>query len=102
MSVGAGFVEATPAQPKMETKTQISSPFIAQASAPAAAIAASAEVKQAVEVEEPAIPSKNNGAVAQAIAMSQEHMARSKTARQGQSKFLGDLPEPNSRCALAT
>ncbi len=100
MSVAAGFVEATPAQPKMETKTQISSPFIAQASAPAAAIAASAEVKQAVEVEEPAIPAKNNGAVAQAIGISQEHVAEIKTAIQAQQKFLGELVEQSSRWEL--
>ncbi len=100
MSVAAGFVEATAAQPKAETKTQISSPFIAQASAPTATVAPSAEVKQAVEVEGPAIPAKNNGVVAQAIGISQEHVAEIKTAIQAQQKFLGELVEQSSRWEL--
>src|SRR6266699_3186997 len=100
MSAAAGFGRATPAQPKAETKTQISSPLIAQASAPTATVAPSAEVKQAAEVEGPAIPAKNNGVVAQAIGISQEHVAEIKTAIQAQQKFLGELVEQSSRWEL--
>src|SRR6202521_2035303 len=50
-SAAPSFAAAIPAQPKAETKTQFSSPFTAQASAPPATIATSAEVKRIVEAE---------------------------------------------------
>ncbi len=93
-----GFVGALPARPKAQTKAQFSSPFVAQASAPAATVAASAGVKQAVEA--PAIPAKNDGAVAQAIGISQEHVAEIKAAIHAQQKFLGELVEQSSRWEL--
>ncbi len=99
-SAAPSFVAAIPAQPKTETKTQFSSPFAAQASAPPATIAASAEVKQEVEAEEPGIPAKSNDAAAQAIGISQEHVAEIKTAIQAQQKFLGELVEQSSRWEL--
>jgi len=85
---------------KAETKTQFSSPFAAQASAPPATVAASAEVKRAVEAEESGIPAKTNGAAPQAIGISQEHVAEIKAAIQAQQKFLGELVEQSSRWEL--
>jgi DNA polymerase-3 subunit gamma/tau len=99
-SAAPSFVAAIPAQPKAETKTQSSSPFVAQASAPPATVAASAEVKQEVDTEELGIPAKSNGAAAQAIGISQEHVAEIKTAIQAQQKFLGELVEQSSRWEL--
>src|SRR6266446_3355323 len=63
------FAAAISSQPK----TQFSSPFAA--SAPPAAVAASAEVKQAVEEEEPGMPAKGHGAAALAIGIAQEQVA---------------------------
>src|SRR6267143_1516184 len=99
-SAAPSFAAGIPAQPKAETKTQFSSPFAAQASAPPATIATSAEVKQAVEAEESGIPAKGNGATAQAIGISQEHVAEIKAAIQAQQKFLGELVEQSSRWEL--
>ncbi|HEV1994336.1 MAG TPA: hypothetical protein VGR03_08400, partial [Candidatus Acidoferrum sp.] len=99
-SAAPSFVAAIPAQPKAETKAQFSSPFAAEASAPPAAVAASTRVKRAVEAEESGIPAKSNGAVAQAIGISQEHVAEIKTAIQAQQKFLGELVEQSSRWEL--
>ncbi len=99
-SAAPSFVVATPAQPKTETKSQFSSPFAAQASAPPASVAAPAEVKQAVEAEESNIPAKGNSAAAQAFGISQEHVAEIKTAIQAQQKFLGELVEQSSRWEL--
>ncbi len=79
-SAAPSFAAAIPAQPRAETKAQFSSPFVAQASAPPATVAASAEAKQEVEAEEPGIPAKSNGAAAQASGISQEHVAEIKTA----------------------
>jgi DNA polymerase-3 subunit gamma/tau len=89
-----------PAQPKAETKTQFSSPSAARASGPPANVAASTEAKQAVEAEESRIPAKSGGAAAQAIGISQEHVAEIKTAIQTQQKFLGELVEQSSRWEL--
>jgi DNA polymerase-3 subunit gamma/tau len=99
-SAAPSFAAGIPAQPKAETKTQFSSPFAAQASAPPATIAASAEAKQAVEAEESRIPAKGNGAAPQAIGISQEHVAEIKAAIQAQQKFLGELVEQSSRWEL--
>jgi len=99
-SAAPSFAAAIPAQPRAETKAQFSSPFVAQASAPPATVAASAEAKQEVEAEEPGIPAKSNGAAAQASGISQEHVAEIKTAIQAQQKFLGELVEQSSRWEL--
>jgi len=99
-SAAPSFAAGIPAQPKAETKTQFSSPFSAQASAPPATVAASAEVKRAVEAEESGIPAKTNGAAPQAIGISQEHVAEIKAAIQAQQKFLGELVEQSSRWEL--
>src|SRR5258708_4070863 len=99
-SAALSFAVGIPAQPKAETKTQFSSPFTAQASAPPATVAASAEVKRAVEAEESGIPAKTNGAAPQAIGISQEHVAEIKAAIQAQQKFLGELVEQSSRWEL--
>jgi DNA polymerase III subunit gamma/tau len=66
------------------------------ASAPPAAVAASAEVKQPVEGEEPGIPPKGHGAAALAIGITEEQVAEIKTAVQAQQKFLGELVEQSS------
>jgi len=79
-----------------ETQTQFSSPLAAQVSAGPAAVAGSAEVKQAVAAEESEIPTKSIGAAAQAIGISQEHVAEIKSAIQAQQKFLGELVEQSS------
>jgi DNA polymerase III subunit gamma/tau len=94
-----GFAPAISGQPKAETKAQFSSTFASQASAPAA-IAASAEVKQAVEAEESAIPAKSNGVATQAIGISQEHVAEIQAAIRAQQKFLSELVEQSSRWEL--
>jgi len=99
-SAAASFAAAIPAQPKAETKMQFSSPFAAQASAPPATNAASAEAKRAVEAEESGIPAKTNGAAPQAIGISQEHVAEIKAAIHAQQKFLGELVEQSSRWEL--
>ena len=99
-SAAPSFAAGIPAQPKAETKTQFSSPFSAQASAAPATVAASAEVKRAVEAEESGIPAKTNGAAPQAIGISQEHVAEIKAAIQAQQKFLGELVEQSSRWEL--
>jgi DNA polymerase-3 subunit gamma/tau len=93
-SAAPSFAVAISPQPK--TKTQFSSPFDAQVSAPSGTVTSSAEVKQAVEEEELGIPAKSNGAAAKAIGISQEHVAEIKTAVQAQQKFLGELVEQSS------
>ncbi len=99
-SAAPSHAAAIAAQPKAETKAQFSSPFVAQASTTQSAIATSAEVKRAVAAEESAIPAKGNGAAAQAIGISQEHVAEIKSAIQAQQKFLGELVEQSSRWEL--
>jgi DNA polymerase-3 subunit gamma/tau len=91
-SAALSFVAAIPSQPK----TNFSSTFAAQASAPSTIVAASAEAKQAVEGEESGIPAKGNGAAAKAIGISQQHVAEIKAAVQAQQKFLGELVEQSS------
>ncbi len=99
-SAAPNFAAAIPAQPKPEMKAQFPSPRVAPASAPAATVAASAEVQQAAEAEESTISGRNNGAEAQAIGISQEHVAEIKKAIQAQQKFLGELVEQSSRWEL--
>jgi DNA polymerase III subunit gamma/tau len=98
----SSLAPAISAQPKTETKAQFSSPFAARASAPAATVAvpASAEVMREPGAEESASPAKSNGAAAQAIGISQKHVAEIKTAIQAQQKFLGELVEQSSRWEL--
>ena len=90
-SAAPSFAAAIPSQPK--TEAQFPSPFTAPASAPLATVAASAEVKQTVEEEEPGTPAKGNGAAALAIGITQEQVAEIKAAVQAQQKFLGELVE---------
>jgi DNA polymerase III subunit gamma/tau len=90
------YAAAIPAQPRAETKIQVSSPFSAQASATAASVAASVDAKGAPARQETQTPSKSNGAPAQAIGISQEQLAEIKTAIQAQQKFLGELVEQSS------
>jgi DNA polymerase-3 subunit gamma/tau len=99
---GPSFAAAVPAQPKAESKAPFSSPLSMRAPSPAAAVAASAseEVAQEVEAKESAIPVKSNGAAAQAIGISQEHVAEIKAEIQAQQKFLGELVEQASRWEL--
>jgi len=85
------FPAAVPAQPKPETKAQFSSPFSTKNSVPAAAVPTQAEVEQEVEPKESTIPAKTNGAPAQAIGISQEHVAEIKAEIQAQTNFLGNL-----------
>src|SRR6266576_1307573 len=89
-SMAPGFMAALPTQPKTETKTQFSSPFAAPA--PPATVAASTEVKQALEAEEP----NSTRAAARAIGISQERVAEIKSTIQAQQKFLGELVEQSS------
>jgi len=92
-----GVVNAVSTQPKPEA--HFTSPFAAHASAPAPA-GAPADAKQAVEADDSAVPAKSSGAPAQAIGISQEHVAEIKTAIQQQQKFLGELVEQSSRWEL--
>jgi DNA polymerase III subunit gamma/tau len=91
-SAAPSFAAAIP----LQQKTQFSSPFTASTSAPPATIAASAELKQTVEEEEPGIPAKGNGAAALAIGITQEQVAEIKAAVQAQQRFLGELVEQSS------
>ncbi len=102
-SAAPGFAAEMPAPLKAETKTQFASSFAAPAAAaPAAGIAplASSEVKPAEEADESSMPAKTNGAVTQAIGISQEHVAEIKAEIQAQQKFLGELVEQGSRWEL--
>ena len=91
-STAPGLMAAVPAQPKTETKVQFSSPFAAAAPAPPPTVAASTEVKQALQAEEP----KSTRAAARAIGISQERVAEIKSTIQAQQKFLGELVEQSS------
>jgi DNA polymerase-3 subunit gamma/tau len=91
-----GYTVAIPAQPRTETRVQLSSPPAAQASAAAASAAAPAEVKQAAVPQETKTSPKSNGATAQAIGISPEQLAEIKAAIQAQQKFLGELVEQSS------
>jgi DNA polymerase-3 subunit gamma/tau len=101
-SAAPSFVAVTPAQPKMETKAQISSPFVAPAAIAPAAVAGpvSSEIKREIAEAESAIPAKSNGVAPEAIGISQEHVAEIKAAVQAQQKFLGELVENSSRWEL--
>jgi len=94
-----GYTAPIPAQPRAETKMPLSSSFAAQTSATAASAAAPAAVRQEA-LQETRIPSKSNGAPAQAIGISQEQLAEIKAAIQTQQKFLGELVEQSSRWEL--
>jgi DNA polymerase III subunit gamma/tau len=98
-STASSLTPAISAQPKAETKTQFPSTFGAHAST-SAAVAAAAEVKQAVEAEESAIPAASNCTAMQAMGISQEHVAEIKAAIRGQQKFLGELVEQSGRWEL--
>jgi DNA polymerase III subunit gamma/tau len=97
-SATPSFSAATPVQLKAETKPQFSSPLSPPTPAPAAtaAASASAELTPEMKAEESAIPAKTNGVTAQAIGISQEHVAEIKAGIQAQQKFLGELVEQSS------
>jgi len=97
-SAAPSLANAVSTAPKLETKAHFSSSFAAHASAPATAVAP-AKAKQAAEAHDSAVPAKN-GAPAQAIGISQEHVAEIKTAIQQQQKFLGELVEQSGRWEL--
>jgi DNA polymerase-3 subunit gamma/tau len=99
-SAAPSFAAGIAAQPKAELKAQFSSQLAEQGYAPAAALATSAEVKLPVETEKSAITAKSNGAAAQAIGISQEHVSEIKSEIQAQQKFLGELVEQSSRWEL--
>jgi DNA polymerase III subunit gamma/tau len=92
----SSYAGAIPAQPRAETKMQLSPPLAAQASVTAASAAAPVDTKPATAPQETKIPSKGNGAPAQAIGISQEQLAEIKAAIQAQQKFLGELVEQSS------
>jgi DNA polymerase III gamma/tau subunit len=87
---------AIPAQPRTETRMQLSSPFASETSAAAASAAAPPQVKQTAAPQGTKISPKSNGATPQAIGISQEQLAEIKTAIQAQQKFLGELVEQSS------
>src|SRR5438045_9064956 len=80
---------AVPAQPKTETKVQFSSPFAAAAPAPPPTVAASTEVKQALQAEEP----KSTRAAARAAGSRQERVGESGSTSQAEPKSTGELGE---------
>jgi DNA polymerase III subunit gamma/tau len=98
-SAATSVANADSTQPKPEAQAHFSSPFAAQASAPAT-VGAPAEAKQAVKANDFAVPAKSNAAATQAIGISQEHVAEIKSAVQQQQKFLGELVEQSSRWEL--
>jgi DNA polymerase-3 subunit gamma/tau len=99
-SAAPSFVAPIPAQSKTETKAQFSSPLAAPAAATTVGASAAAELTQEMKTEESAIPAKMNGAAAQAIGISQEHIAEIKAGIHAQQKFLGELVDQSSRWEL--
>ena len=98
-SVAPSVVNAVSTPPKSETKMHLSSSFAANASVPST-VGAPVGAKQALVVDESAVPAKSNGAPVPATGISQEHVAEIKTAIQQQQKFLGELVEQSSRWEL--
>jgi len=98
-SVAPSVLNAVSTPPKPETKMHFSSSFAANASVPST-VGTPVEAKQALVVDESAVPAKSNGAPVQAIGISQEHVAEIKIAIQQQQKFLGELVEQSSRWEL--
>jgi len=90
---------------KLQSKAQFSSSFAGAgtASASAAAVAPAAAppaASERPEKKETVSAPKTTGALAQAIGISQEHVAEIKSAIQAQQKFLGELVEQSSRWEL--
>jgi DNA polymerase-3 subunit gamma/tau len=98
-AVPPSVVNAVSTPPKLETKTHFSSSFATNASVPST-VGAPVEAKQALVVDDSAVPAKSNGAPVPAIGISQEHVAEIKTAIQQQQKFLGELVEQSCRWEL--
>jgi DNA polymerase-3 subunit gamma/tau len=100
------FAAQIPPPPKLESSTRFSSPFVGAATASASAAAAVApaaalpEANERPEKEETVSAAKTTGSSAQAIGISQEHVAEIKSAIQAQQKFLGELVEQSSRWEL--
>jgi DNA polymerase-3 subunit gamma/tau len=100
------FVAPFSPSPKPESKPQFSSSFATPANVsanPTAAVAPIAVPQVAAEKfeqEEIIAAVKTNGASANSIGISQEHVAEIKSAIQAQQKFLGELLEQSSRWEL--
>jgi DNA polymerase III subunit gamma/tau len=92
--------------PKLETKAQSSSSLAPRASVFGSAATAVAPVPappvagEKIEKEEISTAPRTNGVCAEAIGISQEHVAEIKSAIQEQQKFLGELIEQSSRWEL--
>jgi DNA polymerase-3 subunit gamma/tau len=105
-SAAPSFAAPMSQPPKVEARMQFPSPFAAAATVSASAGAAVAPAaappaaEERVEKKETIVAAKTNGATAQAIGISQEHVAEIKTAIQAQQKFLGELVEQSSRWEL--
>jgi DNA polymerase-3 subunit gamma/tau len=100
------FAAPVSPSPKPEFKPQFPSSFATPANVsatPAAVVAPIAVPPVAAETfeqEEIVAAIKTNGASANAIGISQEHVAEIKSAIQAQQKFLGELLEQSSRWEL--
>jgi DNA polymerase-3 subunit gamma/tau len=98
------FVPPISPRPNVEARTPSPSPFAAPPSSTAATAVAPMAAAPAADVpgkkEETIAVAKTNGAVAQAIGISQEHVAEIKAGIQAQQKFLGELVEQSSRWEL--
>ena len=103
-SAAPSFVPPISPRPNIETKAPPPSPFavtVTTSAAPAVAPMAAAPVAdERVEKKENFAAAKTNGAVAQAIGISQEHVAEIKAGIQAQQKFLGELVEQSGRWEL--
>jgi DNA polymerase III subunit gamma/tau len=91
------FVSPMSPRPNVEARMPSPSPFATTASAaPAAAPAAEGRVEKV----EKSAAAKTNGATAQMIGISQDHVAEIKAGIQAQQKFLGELVEQSNRWEL--
>jgi len=105
-STAPSLVSPIVQSPRMETRTPSPSAFAATtataiaSAAPAVAPAAALATDEKLEKEEKIVAAKNNGGTAQAIGISQEHVAEIKAGVQAQQKFLGELVEQSSRWEL--
>ncbi len=107
-NLSPGFAAPVSQPSKLQSKAQFSSPFAgagagtvsASAAAAVAPAAAPAATNERPEKEETVSVAKTISASAQAIGISQEHVAEIKSAIQAQQKFLGELVEQSSRWEL--
>src|SRR6266567_3393063 len=105
-NLSPGFAAPVSQPSKLQSKAQFSSPFAGAATVSASAAAAvapaasPAATNERPEKEETVSAAKTISASAQAIGISQEHVAEIKSAIQAQQKFLGELVEHSSRWEL--